>query len=88
MDRRQYVHKRKRRYMAQVLERFERDVEPHLPSTVTPQVDDFKALVRMRFNALAVDAADLMSSEQINGYALDLKDRIHPEGRPNRDPEG
>lgn len=82
MDLKGYIHKRKRRYLAQVLEQFEKSIEPHLPETARKAKEDFKALVRMRLNALAVDACDAIGEQEINGAAQDLRDRLHPEGRP------
>lgn len=84
-----YIQGRRRRYLAQMLGEFERRVEPHLDledRRVADDVKEFKALVRMRLNALAVDAADALraalSGESINQAAQDLRDRLHPEGRP------
>lgn len=68
--------------MAQILEAFERDIEPHLPPDAAGVIQDFKALVRMRLSSLADDAADVLGSAQINGAALDIRDRLHPAGRP------
>lgn len=83
MDREQYVHKRKKKYMAQVLEAFEERIEPHLNAEAAGDVQDFKGLVRRRMNALAVDAADVMElTGQINQAGQDLRDRLHPTGRP------
>lgn len=85
MDRAGYVHRRKRKYLAQVLGSFERYILPLLPTDAESKkkVDDFKALVRMRLNALAVDAADVMDeSFEINGMGQDLRDRLHHGGRP------
>jgi hypothetical protein len=78
MDRREYVHKRKGRYRAQLLEEFERDIEPRLPEEVAQK---FKALVRRKVTALAVDCIEVMDLENtvMNGAARDLKDRIHPD---------
>lgn len=84
MDREQYVHKRKKKYMAQVLEAFEERIEPHLPAEAAGDVQDFKGMVRRRMNALAVDAADVMALDngQINQAGQDIRDRLHPTGRP------
>lgn len=85
MDLPGYIHKRKRRYMAQVLERFEKNILPALPQddTTRKKTEDFKALVRMRMNALAVDAVDAVTNPgHLNGASQDLRDRLHPEGRP------
>lgn len=84
-----YIQGRRRRYLAQMLGEFEQRVEPHL-DLKNPQVNQdvkaFKALVRMRVNALAVDAKDALkaalSGESINQAGQDLRDRLHPEGRP------
>lgn len=68
--------------MAQVLEAFEQQIEPHLPPEAHAARQDFKGLVRARINALATDAADLMSldGQQQNGVALELRDQLHPTG--------
>lgn len=81
MDRGGYVHKRKRKYMAQILEHFETHIEPHLGPDAAGAVQDFKGLVRARVNALAVDSVDVMGYEQ-NGAALEIRDRMSPTGRP------
>lgn len=67
--------------MAQLLEEFERTIEPLVPEE---QAKTFKAMVRRKMNALAVDAADLMNLEgvAVNGYAQDIKDRLFPDGHP------
>lgn len=84
MDRAAYVDKRRRRYLAQLLEAFEELVEPQ---TNNPDlVADFKGLVRAKMNALAVDAIDVMNlqvGEEINGFALETTDRLYPHGRPH-----
>lgn len=84
MDQAEYIRKRRAKYMAQVLEAFELDIEPHV--TNKGAVQSFKGLVRARFNALAVDCTDLMAlnarAEQMNGAAQDVRDSLHPTGRP------
>lgn len=82
-SRRAYVHKRKGRYMAQLLEEFERSIEPLIPADVSA---DFKAYVRRKMNALAADAVELLELEDtaINELATDLKDRMFPDGPPGR----
>lgn len=84
-----YIQGRRRRYLAQMLGEFERSVEPHLnlnDPAVIGGVNEFKALVRMRLNALAVDAVDALKAtlegKSINQAGQDLRDRLHPEGRP------
>ena len=52
MDRAQYIHKRKAKYMAQTLEAFEEQIEAHVPAELAGDVQSFKGLVRARFNAL------------------------------------
>ena len=76
MDRAEYVHKRKSKYMAQVLENFEEEIESHLAGELAGVVQDFKGLVRARMNALARDAVEIMSlreDEAQNGIGLDLR---------------
>lgn len=84
MDRAALVDKRRRKYLAQLLEAFEELVEPQ--TTNRESVDTFKGLVRAKMNALAVDAIDVMNlrdDEAINGYALETTDRLYPHGRPH-----
>lgn len=82
-SRRAYVHKRKGRYMAQLLEAFEEQIEPLIPADVSAE---FKSLVRRKINALAADAVELLELEDkaINELATDIKDRLFPDGRPGR----
>jgi hypothetical protein len=78
------VDKRRRKYLAQLLEAFEELVEPQ--TTNRESVATFKGLVRAKMNALAVDAIDVMNlqdGEAINGYALETTDRLYPHGRPH-----
>lgn len=78
MDRTEYVRKRKGRYMAQLLDEFEREIEARLPPEVSQA---FKALVRRKFEAFAVDVIEVMGLEDtvMNGAARDIKDRISPD---------
>lgn len=75
-----YIQKRRKRYLAQVLGAFEDRIEPHLPDETADHVKEFKALVRMRINALAVDATnahrDTLGGLVRNGLADDIRDRI------------
>lgn len=84
MDRADYVHRRKGKYMAQTLEIFERDIEPLLPAGSEGTAQSFKGLVRARMNALATDAVEIMSLDggAINGVAQDMRDSLSPVGRP------
>lgn len=64
---------------------FEKQVEARLPSDdqTKREIESFKALVRMRLNALAVDACDVMDGEvEINGAGQDVRDKLHHGGRP------
>jgi hypothetical protein len=84
MDKAALVDKRRRKYLAQLMEAFEELVEPQ--TTNAADVDKFKGLVRAKMNALAVDAIDVMSllpGEEINGYAIETTDRLFPHGRPH-----
>lgn len=77
----EYVEKRSKRYMAQVLEDFERDLEPTLlEAGLNGQVQAFKGTVRAKIKALATDAKDLMNLDGIalNEVALDLRDQAAP----------
>lgn len=85
MDKAEYIQRRRKRYLAQTLDEFESVILPLLPESATPQVTQFKATVRQKFNALAVDAAELVDLGEdmvINGAAVEQKDRIFPHGRP------
>lgn len=89
MDRTEWIHKRKAKYMAQVLENFEQVIEPHLSSEAAGAIQDHKGLVRARMNALATDASEIMALGEDtaqNGLAIEIRDRLHPEGRPLRRP--
>jgi hypothetical protein len=70
--------------MAQILEGFEEMIEPHLTPDAAGDVQAFKGLVRLRLDALAHDAADLLSLEGgvINGVAQEMRDGLSPTGRP------
>lgn len=77
-DRAATIHRRKGRYMAQVLESFEEQIEPYMPVGSEQDVQDFKGLVRARMNALAVDAIDILTPDDgmvRNGVAMDLLDQ-------------
>lgn len=66
--------------MAQLLELFEKSIEPHVPA---PAAQKFKSEVRRKVNALAVDACDVMnldSNTVINGAAQDVRDRLFADG--------
>jgi hypothetical protein len=77
MDRSEYVQKRRRKYLAQVMEELEGKILPLLPENAEGVVDDFKGLLRRKFNALAVDAIDVMNLDgEVNGYAVELRDRL------------
>ena len=83
MDRAALIQKRKGKYMAQVLEHFEQEVQPLLPPEARGAVQDFKALVRARMAALATDATELMELDvERNGVAMEMRDRLSPTGRP------
>jgi hypothetical protein len=84
MDKAALINKRRRKYLAQLLEAFEALVEPHVSDRES--IDTFKGLTRAKMNALAVDATDIMNlsdGEAINGYALETTDRLYPHGRPS-----
>lgn len=82
MDKQEYVHRRKRRYMAQILEAFEEIVEPHIPRGAS---QDFKGTVRRKLHAFAIDVNQVISlepGEELNGVAVDLRDRVWPDAAP------
>lgn len=74
MDRAEYVHKRKNRYMAQFLDFFEAECETRLPADVAEKV---KIEARRKFTALATDVCELieLKDEAMNGYARDMRDQ-------------
>lgn len=85
MDAAEFIHRRKGKYMAQILEAFEATILPHLPPAAAGDVQSFKGLVRARLNSLDTDAQEaiaLGSGGQINGLALEVRDRLSPVGRP------
>ena len=67
--------------MAQLLEEFERELEPNLPADL---VKNFKALVRRKLNVLASDICEAIEDDQHgvkhNGSAQALKDTLHADG--------
>jgi hypothetical protein len=65
-----FVHRRKKRYMAQTLDLFEEIVEPLVPEHAA---DKFKGIVRRKFHALALDANEvhgLAPGEELNLEAI------------------
>lgn len=89
-SREEYIRRRRGRYMAQTLEAFENHIESKLPPEVARElagaVQDFKGLVRQRFNALSSDYIELMKLEDEgriqNLLAQEQRDALHPTGRP------
>lgn len=82
MDKQAAVHRRKKRYMAQILGQFDEEVAPHLPSDVA---DRFKGAVREKLHAFALDANEINSlkpGEEQNGHAVELRDRLGISPRP------
>jgi len=76
----QLVIQRRGRYMAQVLDEFERDLEPHLPASLAGAVQGFKGTVRDRFKWFARDSIDLldMTAQGLsqNEIARQFRDRV------------
>lgn len=84
MDKSEYVQKRRKRYLAQTLDVFEERILPLLPETATAEVNQFKATVRQKFNALAVDCCELIElgdNGALNGLGIEQKDKLFPGGR-------
>lgn len=84
MERSEYIQKRRRKYLAQVMDFFDENVVPLIPQgTDLTLVEEFRGLCRAKFNALAVDATDVMNLDgfQVNGLADEVKDRLHADGR-------
>lgn len=45
-------------------------------------IEEFRGMCRAKFNALAVDATDVMNLEgYVNAYADEVKDGLHADGR-------
>ena len=73
---REYIQKRRGKYLAQLLDQFEADIVPLLPEGSEQAIEEFKASTRRKFNALATDAYEITSvgtTAVINGHALDLR---------------
>lgn len=84
MDKAAYVHRRKKRYMAILLDEFERQVEPHIPADVAER---FKGRVREKMHALALDSVHVLAlrpGEEINAAATELRDQLATSGRHTR----
>lgn len=76
----QYVHRRKARYMAKILAKFEETIEPVLREQGKHQeIEDFKGYVRQKMNALAVDTCQMLElkpGEEQNWAAVEVRDRV------------
>lgn len=81
MDKADFIHKRKGRYVAQSLAHFEEHIEPKLPPEAEGAAQDFKDVLRERFKALAIDSVDIISTD-VNGVGQEVRDRLSPVGRP------
>jgi hypothetical protein len=84
MDKSELIQRRRKRYLAQAMEEFEAKIQPLLPRNTTLAVETFKGTLRQKFNALAVDAAEIAElgeGESVNGLAIEVKDRAFPHGR-------
>lgn len=67
--------------MAQALDAFEELAQDHLPPDVA---DEIKGIFRRKMHALALDACEVISlrpGEEMNLHAVELRDRLHVEGR-------
>lgn len=66
--------------MAQILEEYERLVEPRVPKEVS---DEFKPIVRRKVSALGADCKELLGLENdamaMNGVAQALRDQVEPD---------
>lgn len=79
-----YVDRRKAKYMAQLLEGFERDIEPLIPKD---KAHSFKALARRKMNALAADFVELLELDDRaskNELAQEIADRLFDGRLPGR----
>lgn len=88
MDSVGYVERRASRCMAKILEDFERHVERRLPPEVA---QEFKVTVRRRVGAFRADVIELLDlqekAEELNGAAIEVLDKVYPDGRPPRNQE-
>jgi hypothetical protein len=76
-----FVDRRKAKNMAQLLEDFEREIEPLIPKD---KAHAFKALVRRKFNALSADFVELLELDdraKKNELAQEIVDQIFADGR-------
>lgn len=80
MEKREYVHRRKARYMAKILARFEELCEPELRRQGRDQeIEDFKGYVREKMTAMAIDSCEIIElkpGESLNWAAVELRDRV------------
>lgn len=87
----QLIKTRRKRYLAQALELFEEALEKPLRRRgllADPEIGEgvavAKAAVRTKMGALETDAIEFMALADadmaLNGVALEITDRLHPEG--------
>jgi hypothetical protein len=83
-DKPAYIHRRKKRYMAIILDEFEETVEPQ----ISPEAAErFKGLIRQKLHALALDAIEMIQlpeGTEINHAATELRESLengHENGR-------
>lgn len=62
--------------MAQILERFEELIEPHLSDADNNDAQTFKAFVRTKLGEFSRDVTDVTEPGDINGVARDIRDRL------------
>lgn len=85
MTTKEFIQRRKGRYMAQILEDFDERIIPKLPESSAGDIQSFKGLVRARLNTLATDAIEAMElgpEGEIGDLAQQARDRMSPVGRP------
>lgn len=83
MDKQAYAHRRKKRYMAQILTAFEEMCQAHVPREAA---EDFKGTVRRKMHALTIDICEVIAlnpGEELNGEAVALRDRIFADTPPS-----
>lgn len=82
MDRGEYIQKRRRKYLAQVMDYFDEHIAPLIPEGSEVTVEEFRGMCRAKFNALAVDATDVMALDgYVNSFAEEVKDGLYADGR-------
>lgn len=84
MDRSELIVRRRKKYLGQLLEVFERDIQPRIPEDVAQR---FKAKVRHKMKALSDDAVEIVELDhktELNGHAIHQRDTLEADARLGR----